>query len=218
MIRVVLPQPPTNYLTDVRMPGQSFLRRNPNPNNKDFRNKNYWRHIHTYLYDQKRGICMYCSSWTPRYPQSRSSEFRTAIDHYQPKDRYPHLAYTWNNFRLIRARLNRYKSSFEDVLDQCKVSNDWFHLDFTSFLITPSNVITINTARMVNETIDRLQLNIDNDYVHERISVIREYSCDNLSFNGLSDKYPFIAYQMRKQNFDQNYKARLNAMFQHQIP
>lgn len=44
--------------------------------------------------------------------------------------------------------------------------------------------------------------------------VVKEYSFDNLSLNVLQEKFPFIALQMSKQDFDQRYKNRLRQLFQ----
>ncbi len=214
MIQTDMPSPPANYESEVKRPGKAFLRNTPNPTRRDWRNHRYWSRIHDYLYNEHNGICLYCASWTPRRQQADALD-HTSIDHFIPKTSDAQLAYEWSNFRLCRSRLNNYKSAFQDVLDPCSVSNDWFHLDFTSFLIKPSPHITdIRLKQNIIDTIDRLRLNSDNDYVTERIQAIKEYSSDNLSLNILKEKFPFIAYQMRSQNFDQNYKDRLRQLFQ----
>ncbi len=214
MIQVTLPSPPANYGSEVKRPGETFLRNNPNPTNRDWQNHRYWHKIHDYLYSEHSGICLYCASWTPRRQQSGTMD-HTSVDHFIPKSSNAQLAYEWSNYRMCRSRLNSYKADFQDVLDPCIVSNDWFHLDFTSFLIKPSpHVTNINLKQNIINTISRLRLNIDNDYVTERIHAVKEYSFDNLSLNILQEKFPFIAYQMSTQNFDQIYKDRLKQLFQ----
>ncbi len=214
MIKVTLPSPPANYHAAVEKPGEAFLRRKPNPTSKDWEKHRYWAKIHDYLYNEHKGICLYCASWTPRKKEPAKLDY-TSVDHFQPKTHDPILAYKWSNFRLCRARLNNYKDNFQDVLDPCSISDDWFHLDFTSFLIRPSSNITdVNLKQKINDTINRLHLNSDNDYVNERVNVIKEYSLDKLSSKLLSEKYPFIAYQMRVQNFDFNFKDQIKFRYQ----
>jgi hypothetical protein len=214
MIQVALPSPPVNYESEVNIPGKAFLRNTSDPTKRDWKNHRYWYRIHDYLYNEHNGICLYCASWTPRRQQSNAFD-HTSIDHFIPKTSNAQLAYEWSNFRLCRSRLNNYKSDFQDVLDPCLVSNYWFYLDFTSFLIKSSpHVADISLKQDIIGTINRLRLNTDNDYVNERIQAIREYSSNNLSLNILKEKFPFIADQMRIQNFDQNYKDRLRQLFQ----
>ncbi|OQX23958.1 MAG: hypothetical protein BWK80_23295 [Desulfobacteraceae bacterium IS3] len=216
MIRVTLPQPPPNYNSKVKKPGKAFLKRNPNPTGKHWKKHKYWAKIHNYLYNQHKGICLYCASWTPRKQDSAKLDY-TSVDHFQPKTHHPDLAYEWSNFRLCRARLNNYKSDFQDILDPCSISDDWFYLDFTSFLIKPSSNITdISLMQKIKDTVERLHLNSDNDYVDERINAIKEYSLDKLSSRILSEKYPFIAYQMRVQNFDYKFKDKIKFISQPQ--
>lgn len=214
MIRINLPSAPANYESEVKIPGEVFLRNNPNPTNRDWKNHRYWQKIHDYLYSEHSGTCLYCASWTPRRQQSGTID-HTSVDHFIPKSSNAQLAYEWSNFRMCRSRLNNYKANFQDVLDPCTVSDDWFHLDFTSFLIKPSPEVTNNNLKLnIINTIDRLRLNIDNDYVNERVHAVKQYSFDNLSLNLLQEKFPFIALQMSKQNFDQIYKERLRQLFQ----
>ena len=201
MIQAVLPSPPANYESRVSRPGKAFLRNTPNPTRRDWRNHRYWSRIHGYLYNEHNGICLYCASWTPHRRQSGASD-RTSVDHFIPKTSDAQLAYEWSNFRLCRSRLNNHKSDFQDVLDPCSVSDDWFHLDFTTFLIRPSpHVANISLKQDIIDTVSRLRLNTDNDYVNERIQAIKEYSSDNLSLDILKEKFPFIAYQLKSDTF-----------------
>ena len=218
MIHVTLPSPPSHYESEVKIPGEAFLSSYPNPTHNDWKHHQYWSKIHDYLYGEHNGICLYCASWTPRKQELSKLDY-TSVDHFQPKKHHPDLAYEWSNFRLSRARLNNYKDSFQDVLDPCLISDDWFHLDFTSFLIKPSPKITdVNLQEKINNTIKRLRLNLDNDYVDERINVIKEYSIDKLSSKLLNEKYPFIAYQMRIQDFDLTFKEKIKQLSQKITP
>ncbi len=216
MIKVALAPPPPNYEVDVKLPGLAFLKITPRPSKKDWDQHNYWSKIHDYLYNQHSGICAYCALWSPRRPYAQKS---SSVDHFKPKKHYPKLAYDWTNYRLSRVRLNTRKLDFQDIIDPCIIDSDWFHLDFATFLIRPSPRVTDVTIRTrIDSTIARLQLNLDNDYVTERISIIAQYCLDKLSFNILSSKYPFIAFQMSIQNFDQQYKEKLKLHFKKYHP
>ncbi len=213
MIRFNTLEPPSNYETDVKTPGEDFLRLNSNPSHRDWKRHNYWSKIHTDLYELNSGLCQYCASWSPRSSSSNSSNKHTSVDHFLPKNKYAHLAFEWSNYRLCRVRLNNYKSDFEDVLDPYAISNEWFFLDFSSFLIKPLAGINDEKKTQIINCISRLRLNRDNDYVNERISVIKEYTLGRFNFDFIQEKYPFIAYQIRIQDFDTNFKERFKILF-----
>jgi hypothetical protein len=213
MIRVALPPPSANYVAQVKVLGEAFLRRTPNPTNAEWKNHNFWRAIHDDLYAAHAGVCVYCASWTPRRSSAPHID-KTSIDHYIPKSVDPIQAYAWANFRLCRSRLNHRKANFRDVLDPCKISDDWFFLDFATFRIEASTAgLASQTKSRVKATISRLQLNSDPDYVNERIGVIRGYSLDRIAMAQVLARWPFIARQMRAQQFDTIYKPRLRTYF-----
>lgn len=212
VININLPAPPPNYVADVKNPGEAFLRCTPNPTQDDWRRHSYWRKIHDYLYNSHNGICLYCASWTPRNRRKEHFDY-TTIDHYIPKKIDKTKVYEWDNFRLCRARLNHRKADFSDVLDPCSLSNEWFILEFTTFLIKPSFGLDEQIKIKVRQTIERLELNLDTDYVNERIAIIRDYSIGTISFDFIRLKYPFIAYQMVSQRFDETFKDKIARYF-----
>lgn len=55
MIQISLPTPPSNYESEVKNPGEVFLRSNPNPTNQDWKNHRYWQKVHDYLYSELSG-------------------------------------------------------------------------------------------------------------------------------------------------------------------
>ena len=122
-------------------------------------------------------------------------------------------AYEWNNFRLCRSRLNQRKDHHTDVLDPFVLPPGWFNLNFRTFLLLPSPTLAAPDRKRVQDTIDRLQLNTDNDYVNERIGVIRQYCLGKATFTQLLSTYPFIAAEMQTQNFDTNFLPRMTALF-----
>jgi len=213
MINVRLPEPPPNYVSEVKDPGESFLKRTRNTNATDWNRHNYWRRIHTYLYDSSKGVCAYCASWTPRRRDDSQHFEHTTIDHYIAKSRDKKKAYDWDNFRLCRSRLNNRKADFDDVLDPCRVLNEWFWLEFPTFLIRPAPGLPEQTRKEVKATIDRLELNSDADYVNERIEVVRGYCTGAIPFQVVETRYPFIAYQMLSQDFDSTLKGRFSQHF-----
>ncbi len=207
-------EPPLNYVTEVKGPGESFLKRTRNPTAADWNRHRYWRKIHTYLHDSHKGVCVYCASWTPRSRAVSQHFEHTTIDHYIAKSRDKNKAYEWDNFRLCRNRLNNRKAAFDDVLDPCRVSNEWFWLEFPTFLIRPAPDLSDRTKKQVKATIDRLELNADADYVDERIAVVRDYCTGIIPFQAVETRYPFIAYQMRQQDFDSTLKGRFVRYFE----
>ena len=99
-------------------------------------------------------------------------------------------------------RLNNRKSNHNDVIDPFTLPNRWFTLDFRSFLVRPNGALSGSKKRKVQRTLDRLKLNTDNDYVQERINVVREYCLGNYTLDIIEEFWPFIAREMRAQNFD----------------
>jgi hypothetical protein len=212
VIHVDLPPPPSHYVSKVKARGEDFLRRTPHPSSEDWRKHNYWKEIHDYLYQALKGICMYCASWTPR--KEGTVPDYTSIDHFIPKSSVPPHAYEWTNFRLCRSRLNHRKDNFRDVADPCAIHTGWFMLDFATFLITPATDLGTTVFSTIKATIDRLQLNSDSDYVNERIGIIRMYSIGDVDLVHLASRYPFIADQIIRQDFDTLYKPRLKRFFE----
>ncbi len=210
MIRVMLPQPPAEYESRVKARGEAFLRRCPSPSQAEWRKHRYWQQVHTYLYNELQGICSYSASWTPRKNPPADTD-QTSIDHYVPKAVDASQAYEWNNFRLCRSRLNQRKGKHRDVLDPCATGDDWFIINFTTFRIEPDPGCPPGRKAKVLATICRLELNQDRDYVYERIRVIRYYVQGHMALGDLVRKYPFIAQQMTKQDFDTRYKPRIAA-------
>jgi len=211
VIRVTLPPAPLHYEASVKLPGEAFLRAVRHPTSAQWNQHRYWNLIHDDLYRDLQGICNYCASWSPR---RSTGDDHTSIDHFVPKSRVPTLAYSWKNFRLCRERLNNRKKHHGDIVDPCGVRNGVFVIDFDTFQIKPLHSLPGPVARQIRETIDRLELNTDRDYVNERIRVVRAYSLDEVTINYVTDRYPFIAAQMRAQDFDANFKRRWRAFFQ----
>jgi hypothetical protein len=210
MIRVTLPTAPANYEVDVSRPGEAFLRAVPTPTPAQWNQHRYWNLIHDDLYRGLRGICNYCASWSPR---RSAGDDHTSIDHFIPKSRAPRLAYSWKNFRLCRERLNNRKKHHSDIVDPCGIRDGVYVIDFDTFQIKPLYSLPQQVARKIRDTIDRLELNTDRDYVNERMRIVRAYSLDEVTMNYVKDRYPFIAQQMSIQDFDVQFKERWRSFF-----
>lgn len=213
LIPVIPVAEPADFDRKVRVPGTAFLKRTPNPSGPQWLGKDYWRRALDDLFAAYNEICAYCGSWTKRATATTTPQ-DSSIDHFVPKSAVPARAYEWDNFRLCRSRLNMRKDSHRDVLDPFTLAPGSFKLDFRTFLVVPNSNLAVANRGRVEATIDRLELNADNDYVNERIGAIREYCRGNATFAQLVSRYPFIAAEMREQDFDTNFLSRMKAFFE----
>ena len=193
---------PAQFNNSVRRPGAAFLHTNPHPNSGAWRRHDYWRRAIVDLLVAYNSICSYSGSWTKANDPSMTTLQDSSVDHFVPKSSTPTQAYEWANFRLSRARLNNRKGNYNDVLDPFTLPANWFTFDFRSFLIFPNHALRDSEKRRVQKTIDRLGLNTDNDYVEERVEVVRQYCLGKMTLGTLNDYWPFIASEMEAQNFD----------------
>lgn len=212
LIRVSAATEPTDFDRKVRTPGAAFLRATPNPTNQQWRGYDYWRRALGDLYNAYGGMCAYCASWTYR-PQQTTRPQDGTVDHFIPKSAMPAEAYEWRNYRLSRSRLNMHKGDHQDVLDPFTVVQGWFKLDFRTFLLAPNQALSPEDRARVIATIERLQLNTDNDYVNERVGAIREYSLGKVTLEQLAKSYPFFAAEIQEQDFDTKYLPRMREFF-----
>ena len=194
---------PSHFDTRVRRPGRSFLATTPKPSASQWNGNDYWRKILPDLRKAYNGTCAYCSSYVFQNEGS--------VDHFVPKSVAPQQAYDWNNFRLCRAKLNGNKGNHQDVLDPFTLSHGWFELDFLTFFLVPNSTLARKDQKKVVVTIKRLKLNSDNNYVEERIGAIGQYCLGNATFAQISEKFPFIAREMNRQDFDKNFRQGMLA-------
>lgn len=214
MIPVVKAIEPSDFDAKVRKPGENFLISTPSPRSNDWKGHEYWRKAIDDLLSSYGGICAYSGSWTYRNPGHGGSKLpHCSVDHFRPKSKYPNKAYEWSNFRLVRARLNNKKSDHEDVIDPFLLQGRLFVLDFRSFLVRPHPALSGNNLLSVNATIDRLELNLDSDYVQERTAVVQLYCQNALSWKRLKTHWPFIAMEMIEQNFEASIRPNLPLAF-----
>ena len=211
MIPIVQAAEPPNFDANVRQPGAVFLARVANPNGTQWNSHSYWSEALGDLHTAYKDVCAYCGSFTLRAAESSSQP--SSVDHYVPRSVDPSKAYEWDNYRLCRARLNQRKDSYQDVLDPFKLPQGWFQLDFRTFLIRPSPTLEANQQRKVTATVARLQLNTDQDYVNERLRVVRAYCLQIATIQDLRRRYPFIASEMTRQDFDAQLLPAMSARF-----
>ena len=205
------PEPP-DFDSKVRQPGTAFLTVTPYPTGRQWDGEGYWRAAINDLYLEYSRVCAYSGSWTHAPGTGgRNSPQGSSVDHFIPKSVAPSKAYEWTNFRLCRARLNGFKDNYQDVLDPFTVQQGWFQLNFQTFLIYPDPSLPQSIQDKIQATIDRLRLNNDRDYVNERSSVVLSYCQGCASFTGLKARYPFIAAEMDRQDFDANYLPKISA-------
>lgn len=204
---------PSDFDNRVRQPGASFLRMTPNPSSSDWRGYDYWRRAIGDLLAAYRSVCSYSGCWTKPNNHRVSTIQDSSVDHFVPKSTDPSQAYEWDNFRLSRARLNNRKGNHNDVLDPFALPGRWFTLDFKTFLIFPSHTLSNSERTKVQETIDRLELNADDDYVQERVNVVREYSMGRLTMDTIDVYWPFIAEEMKAQDFDTVFLPSMRTFF-----
>ena len=213
MISVAPAAEPADFDVKVRQPGTAFLKKTRCPGSRAWASHDYWRRAIGDLLGAYENICSYSGSWTKTNAGSTTTPQDSSVDHFIPKSLAPSKAYEWANYRLSRARLNNRKGNHNDVLDPFSLPGRWFTLDFTSFLVIPHQSLSRNKKRRVQKTIDRLRLNTDNDYVQERVEVVREYCLGNSTFEVLKQFWPFIACEMKVQDFDNLFLSCFQTVF-----
>ena len=213
LIHVIPGNEPADFDEKVRQPGINFLNTTPHPTRRAWRRHDYWRRAIGDLLDVYHNICSYSGSWTNAHNRFEPTLRDHSLDHFIPKSSDPTLAYEWRNFRLSRVRLNNRKGNNEDVLDPFTLHSRWFTLNFYSYLIFPEGALSVGNMMRVQTTIDRLGLNTDNDYVQERANVVQEYCLGNYTLATLDRYWPFIASEMRAQDFDTNILPEMQPCF-----
>ena len=205
---------PADFDREVRQPGSAFLHATPHPSASAWKSHDYWRKALGDLRVAYHNICSYSGSWTKANVSGISTLQDSSVDHFMPKSSSPAQAYEWANFRLSRARLNNRKGDHNDVLDPFALPARWFTLDFRSFLVFPSHALSVSNKKRVQKTIGRLWLNTDNDYVQERVEVIREYCLGNWTLDMLDEFWPFIASEMKAQDFNTVFLPSMQSFFE----
>lgn len=185
----------STFDAQVRKPGHRFLATTPRPSSRDFQKHNYWRMAKQELH-RAYTRCAYTSL--------RICESDASVDHFQPKSRYPRLAYEWSNYRLARPRLNSYKGDSESVVDPFCVRSGWFVLDFPTCLIRAGKRMPGKTIQQVQSTIEVLRLNSSDLLVQERCDWLVDFAEGRLPFSYVQKQYPFLAHEVTRQQIDKH--------------
>ncbi len=193
MIRVRPYPEPDHFHSCVRVPGQAFLAKVPNPTNKHWKDNQYWKEVANDMYAAYDGMCAYTGMFIPRGIATPS------IDHFKPKSKYPALAYEWTNYRLALAKINQYKGDEEGLVDPFEVPRGWFVLDFPSCVVKPGNGLTSADRDKVWHTISVLKLNDDDGLVQLRCDIILELISGNITLQYVTKYYPFLAVEVERQ-------------------
>lgn len=195
MIRVI-PQPEyRSFDADVRVPGAAFLATCPTPTSEQFKKKNFWSRAGRELHAAYSGICSYTAMYLPQ---------QGSVDHFLPKTTHPHLAYEWSNYRLAMGRVNSSKGNLTNILDPFSVQDDWFFMDIPACLLRPNPELDKPLKRQVADTINSLRLNQDDSYVQERCNILIDYAREDITFNFLQRRYPFLAKEVKRSGLDQH--------------
>ena len=202
MIHVDIQPPPDDFEVKVAVKGQAFLAKNPNPSS--WKNKEFWRDAIDDLRQAYNDICAYSCHWIPNDTGS------STVDHYFPKSIAPHLAYSWDNYRLASSRMNSRKREFLDVLDPFEIETGWFMLDFSTIHVKPLLDLDNVMLGKILRTIERLQLN-DERLIKARLKWILDYCYGPLDFDYLKSHAPFIAFELERQSLQD--KKLLQSIF-----
>lgn len=205
MIPVQIQPEPESFADRVRKPGRDFLKRLVRkPTNKDFRKHWHWNRISPELYQAYDGICAYSAHSIPSGTQQAS------VDHFIPRSCSPDLAYEWSNYRLAMESLGNHKGKTCEVVDPFYIKHDWFILNFATFQIEPSSDLPRYLKRRIKKTIEILRLNTDNNLVSTRIGILEDFAKNVYPLSFLERRYPFIAYELKRQKMEANIKEIFN--------
>jgi hypothetical protein len=120
------------------------------------------------------------------------------IDHFKPKSKYKHLAYSWQNFRLACGTMNRNKGDSEEVLDPFTIQDGWFQLEFSSLIVSPGPTLQAEIHAAVTESIKVLKLN-DPVPKKRRAADYDEYIGGHVDQDVLRRRNPFVYNEMLRQ-------------------
>jgi hypothetical protein len=207
MICVVQQPEPASFDIRVRKPGKAFLATNPNPSEKQLREKNFWTRIQLDLYTSYNKVCAYTSEFIPRTVANSS------VDHFWPKSTHVNLIYEWSNYRLASQKANNNKGNHIGLVDPFEVKTGWFILEIPTCLIKIGENLSSADASRVENTINVLKLNSDDEYAQSRCDVIEDYINGDISFNYLWKMRPFIAHELTRQGLTD--REVLRVLFKH---
>jgi len=193
----VVPQPePEGFDNNVRKPGQAFLVTCPHPAKSDWREHHYWGRAKKELYNAYSGVCAYTCEW---FSLQDDPANECSVDHFQPKSLEPYLAYEWSNYRLSTKTANNDKGNSQ-ILDPFEIKFGWFTLSLPGCQIEANEELDPLIQGQIEFAIQVLRLNSNDDYVDGRYKKIRQYANGDFPLAFLRRRYPFIAFELERQN------------------
>jgi hypothetical protein len=99
--------------------------------------------------------------------------------------------------------LNSRKGDEEEILDPCAVSNGWFVIDFPTLMVKPAPDLETDLFNRVRRTRDVLGLNDEATCMMMRQQFVMDYCREEISFEHLEKRAPFLALQMKEQGYDE---------------
>ena len=205
MIHIDLQPEPPDFNANVRIPGNAFLERCPNPKSQNWNKHNYWGRCSKQLYKSYGGICAYSGQWFS------TTTSVISVDHFYPKSTHQEKAYEWDNYRLTTQVMNQYKSD-KIIVDPFEIENGDFVIDFPSCLVKANEHVSPALKNKINFTIQVLHLN-DETQVEQRLGIVLDYINDSIPKQYLEAKYPFIAEELTRQNLYETIKEIIKFLY-----
>ena len=199
MMRVIPAPEPDTFDERVRQPGLRALERLagklsvPKSEIPSSEFPDHWRRSLDGLLAAYQRICSYLRLYIPRGTGARS------VDHMVPKSLAWDRAYEWDNYRLACSLMNSRKGDAVHVLDPFEVEDGWFALELVAFQVLPADGLPDPSATVVDDTIRRLRLN-DEECCGAREEYAEEYWRENVTFDYVKRRAPFVASELRRQN------------------
>lgn len=195
MMRVDQAPEPLGFKDAIHKKGMAWLRRNPNKDPSSY----YWERAklpngltcREALHKGYHGICAYSMI---RIFDGQSYH----VDHFHPKGvaRYRKEAYNWGNYRLAGSAWNQRKNA-RDVQDPFTVPIDACVLRLADGEISYDK--KISGWENCQKTIEALGLN-EGATRESRKDAYEDYKSLDMGVKRLARDYPFVAYEMLRQN------------------
>ena len=186
MIPIIGKPEPNTFYDKVRRPATDWLATHPN------NLKPYWRKILPELHLAYDGICAYYAIYLEFDSGAKT------CDHFKPKQKYPELAYDWQNYRLACTQANSRKHTYEDILDPFTLAADTFFIDFSDGSVFANPVLDNKTLSNVKNTIHRLNL-CSPSLCEMRLAAYEDYLKGDVTQSYLQRKSPFVWYEAKRQ-------------------
>ena len=152
----------------------------------------FWRQATDDLLAAYQRICSYACLYIERVSGAAT------VDHWAPKSAAWDQVYEWKNYRLACSLMNTRKSTFGDVIDPFEVSDGLFALDLVTLKAVPGPGAGPKHEQAVLDTIKRLGLD-GTDYAEALADYYHAYLEQQINFQYLERRAPFLAREMRRQ-------------------